>query len=129
MFSILSDLIGCFFIAWFDILGRLCRTVACKEHTPSTVSLVSVLEIPFTYAWGWLWSGQAMGELEVGVITSEFFKQHLLHLNPCEIILVKSSRFYRHHPFLEIKQQKPNNQQNKIYSPPTLLGRFLVQYL
>jgi len=59
------DLIGCFFIAWFDILGRMCRTVACKEHTPSTVSLVSVLEIPFTYGWGWLWSGQAMGKLEI----------------------------------------------------------------
>ena len=65
--SLFSDLIGCFFIAWFDILGRMCRTVACKEHTPSTVSLVSVLEIPFTYGWGWLWSGQAMGKLEVGV--------------------------------------------------------------
>lgn len=60
------DLFGCFFIAWFDFLGRMCRTVACKEHTASTVSLVSVLEIPFTYAWGWLYSGQAMGKMEIG---------------------------------------------------------------
>lgn len=62
----LIDLGACFLIAWFDILGRLCRTIACKEHTPSTVSLVSVLEIPFTYAWGWIYVGQAMSPLEIG---------------------------------------------------------------
>ena len=51
-------------IACFDLLGRFCRTLAVQqEQVPdaaSLVALVSVLEIPFTYFWGWLFAGQNM---------------------------------------------------------------------
>ena len=59
------DVFAVFLIALMDVLGRACRTCAVQEHTASTVALVSTLEIPFTYFWGWVYAGEAIHRLQM----------------------------------------------------------------
>ena len=59
------DVFAVFLIALFDVLGRACRTCAVQEHTASTVALVSTLEIPFSYFWGWVYAGEQLHRLQM----------------------------------------------------------------
>lgn len=60
-----QDVAALLLIAAFDLLGRACRTGAVQEHRASTVALISVLEIPFTYFWGFVYLGQELDGLEI----------------------------------------------------------------
>ena len=58
-------------IAFFDLLGRFSRTLAVQQDesevpdAASIVALVSVLEMPFSYFWGWLFAGQSIDWLHL----------------------------------------------------------------